>query len=95
LKVRPAAPPAFAARPELADLVDRFELFNRDTLFGWVAAAGLPAVATGDFHRLEHLPGWKTLIPCPRSEAAVIDYLRSPRPTYLARLDEARALRAA
>jgi predicted metal-dependent phosphoesterase TrpH len=86
---------AFAARPDLQRLVDRFELFSRHTLFGWVAAAGLPSVANGDFHRLEHLGGWKTLIPCARSKAAVVDYLRSPRPTYLVRLDETRALRAA
>lgn len=75
---------AFAARPdELAPLVDRFELFNRQTLFGWVAAAGLPAVASGDFHRLEHLRTWKTLLPCARDEAAVIDFLRSPEPAFL------------
>ena len=86
---------AFAARPELAAQVDRFELFNRHTLFGWVAAAGLPSVANGDLHRHEHLGGWKTLVPCARSESAVIDYLRSRRPTFLVRLDESRALRAA
>jgi 3',5'-nucleoside bisphosphate phosphatase len=86
---------AFAARPELAALVDRFELFNRDTLFDWVAAAGLPGVANGDFHRIEHLRGWKTLIPSARSEQAVVDYLRSRRPAYLVRLDEERRLRAA
>ncbi len=86
---------AFAARPELRELVDRFELFNRDTLFGWVAAAGLPAVANGDFHRLEHLSGWKTLIPSAPTEDAVVEYLRSGRPTYLARLDESRAALAA
>lgn len=80
---------AFGARPELRRLVDRFELFNRHTLFGWVAAAGLPAVATGDFHRLEHLAGWKTLLPCPKNEPAVISYLRSARPAYLVRLDDA------
>ena len=86
---------AFAARPELRSLVDRFELFNRQTLFGWVAAAGLPSVANGDFHRLEHLGGWKTMIPCVHTEDAVVDYLRSRRPTYLVRLEEARQLRAA
>ena len=86
---------AFAARPELAAQVDRFELFNRHTLFGWVAKAGLPSVANGDFHRDEHLGGWKTLMPCARTESAVVDYLRSARPTYLVRLDETRALRAA
>jgi predicted metal-dependent phosphoesterase TrpH len=79
---------AFGARPELAPLVDRFELFNRHTLFGWVAAAGLPAVASGDFHRLEHLSTWKTLLPCVKEEAAVIGYLRSSRPAFLVRLDE-------
>ena len=54
----------FAADPALRELVHRFELFNRTTLFGWVAREGLSAVACGDFHRLEHLAGWKTLLPC-------------------------------
>jgi predicted metal-dependent phosphoesterase TrpH len=79
---------AFASDPgKWAPLVDRFELFNRDTLFGWVAEAGLPAVACGDFHRQEHLAGWKTLLPCPKDDQAVIDYLRSPRPAFIARLE--------
>jgi predicted metal-dependent phosphoesterase TrpH len=83
---------AFAARPELAELVDRFELFNRHTLFSWVAAAGHATVATGDFHQPEHLATWKTLLPCPKDEPSVIAYLRSSRPAYLVRLgDELRA----
>jgi len=87
---------AFAARPdELVPLVDRFELFNRDTLYRWVAAAGLPVVANGDFHRLEHLATWKTLLPCPKTEDAVVAYLRSARPAYLVRLDEEPAALAA
>jgi predicted metal-dependent phosphoesterase TrpH len=85
----------FAADPDLAALVDRFELFNRRTLFSWVADAGLPTVATGDFHRMEHLAGWKTMLPCAKTEEAVIGYLRSPRPAYLVRLDERPQLRAA
>lgn len=68
--------------------VDRWELFNRHDLYGWTAERGLPAVASGDFHRLEHLHGWKTLLPCAKEEAAVVSYLRSPRPTFLARFDE-------
>ena len=78
---------AFGARPELAELVDRFELFNRHTLFSWVATAGHPTVATGDFHRLEHLATWKTLLPCAKDEPSVIAYLRSARPAYLVRLE--------
>jgi predicted metal-dependent phosphoesterase TrpH len=74
---------------ELAPLVDRWELFNRYDLFSSVARRGLPAVANGDFHRPEHLPGWKTLLPCAKHEDAVVDYLRSARPAFLARVDAA------
>jgi len=78
---------AFATDPErFAPLVDRFELFNRDTLFRWVADAGLPGIACGDFHRLEHLATWKTMLPCEKDERAVVEYLRSPRPAYIVRL---------
>jgi predicted metal-dependent phosphoesterase TrpH len=79
----------------LAPLVDRWELFNRYDLFGWVAQRGLPAVASGDFHRPEHLHGWKTLLPCAKDEAAVVRYLRSSRPAFLTRIDPAVELRDA
>jgi predicted metal-dependent phosphoesterase TrpH len=81
---------AFAADPDRwIPLVDRFELFNRETLFPWVAAAGLPGVACGDFHVYEHFAGWKTLLPCVKDRDAVVEYLRSPRPAFLVRLEEA------
>jgi 3',5'-nucleoside bisphosphate phosphatase len=67
----------------LDGLVDRFELFNRDRTFGWVASAGLPAVAVGDFHRAAQLMTWKTLLPCRKQEDAVIDYLRSSGRAYV------------
>ena len=74
---------------ELREHVDRWELFNRYDLFGWVAQRGLPAVASGDFHRPEHLYGWKTLLPCAKDAGAVVAYLRSPRPAFLTRIDPA------
>jgi hypothetical protein len=67
----------------LDGLVDRYELFNRHQTFGWVAEAGLPGVATGDFHRPEHLQTWKTLLPCRKSETAVVEHLRSDRRAYV------------
>ena len=73
----------FARDPELSARVHRFELFNRTQLFSWVAKAGLPCVASGDFHRLEHLRGWKSVIPCARDEEAVIAHLRSRRPVFI------------
>jgi 3',5'-nucleoside bisphosphate phosphatase len=80
---------------ELRTSVDRWELFNRHELFGWVAEHGLPAVASGDVHVREHLYGWKTLLPCAKDEASVVGYLRSPRPTFLTRIDRPLALPAA
>lgn len=79
----------------LADLVDRYELVNRRDVFPWVVHAGLPGVATGDFHRLEHLTTWKTLLPCARTERAVVDYLRSGLPAYLVDLAEPARIEAA
>jgi predicted metal-dependent phosphoesterase TrpH len=76
-------------------LAHRFELFNRLQLFGWVAEAGLPAVACGDVHVAEHVGGWKTLLPCAKDEASVVGYLRSPRPVYLVRLEPRREALAA
>jgi predicted metal-dependent phosphoesterase TrpH len=83
---------ASAASPATwAPLVDRFELFNRDTLFSWVADARLPTVACGDFHDETHLATWKTLLPCARTEAAVVAYLRSTRPAFLVNLGASQA----
>jgi predicted metal-dependent phosphoesterase TrpH len=73
----------------LGPLVDRWELFNRYDLFGWVTHRALPAVANGDFHRPEHLYGWKTLLPCTKTADDVADYLRSQRPAFLTRIDAA------
>lgn len=77
----------FARDEGLRGLAHRFELFNRTQLFGWVADAGLSAIASGDFHIPDHLVGWKTLLPSLHDEGAVVDYLRSPRPVYLIRLE--------
>jgi predicted metal-dependent phosphoesterase TrpH len=83
----------FAEEPEWAvEAVDRFELFNRDELFAWVAERRLPAVATGDFHRPEHLRTWKTLLPCRRDDEAVVEHLRSKRECGLTRLDPTRSI---
>lgn len=60
-----------------APLVHRYELINRDEVFSWVAASRLAPIASGDAHRPEHLASWKTLLPCEKEPAAVVDYLRS------------------
>ena len=79
-----------------ASVVDRFEVCNRHDFFDWVAKARLPYVATGDFHQLEHLETWKTLVPAEKAEDALVDYLRSAAPVALTRFRaEPQARRAA
>ncbi|HXZ58223.1 MAG TPA: hypothetical protein VEG40_11635 [Gaiellaceae bacterium] len=73
-----------------AKAVDRLEVCNRHDFFDWVARARLPVVATGDFHRREHLATWKTVLPAEKREEAVVDYLRSRRPVWLASVEAAR-----
>jgi hypothetical protein len=52
-------------------------LFNRRKVFAWVAAEGLPAIATGDVHCEDHVSSWKTLLPCEKEEQAIVSFLRS------------------
>jgi hypothetical protein len=85
----------FSRDAGLRGLAHRFELFNRAQLFRWIADGGFPAVACGDFHHPGHLHGWKTLLPSRHDEEAVVDYLRSPRPVYLTRLEDELARAAA
>ena len=81
----------FAENPErAAEVVDRFELFNREESFHWVAERRLPFVATGDFHAPEHLFTWKTLLTCERTEEAVVDRLLSSAPCALMRITAGR-----
>lgn len=78
----------WAEEPEwAASVVDRFELVNRHELYPWVAEARLPVVASGDFHLLPHFATWKTLVPAEKSAEALVEHLRSSRPTALIRLD--------
>ena len=77
----------FAEDPEWAvSAVHRFELFNQDDRFDWVARRQLPWVATGDFHRPEHMRTWKTLLDCERTEEAVVARLRSSTQCALMRI---------
>jgi predicted metal-dependent phosphoesterase TrpH len=76
---------------EFHGLVDRWELFNRREVFSWVARRDLPSVASGDFHRAEHLSSWKSLLGCDHDEQSVIEFLRSSRPAHLLPFSAARS----
>ena len=72
------------------EAVHRLELVNRHDFFHWVARNLLPAVATGDFHRPEHLWTWKTVVCCRQEPQAVLELLRSRACVELTRLDAPR-----
>jgi hypothetical protein len=74
---------------ELQGLFHRVELFSGAQLLGWVAEKGLLGVASADLHRADQFPGWTTLVPCEHDAEALVDYLRSPRPVFLTRLEHA------
>jgi predicted metal-dependent phosphoesterase TrpH len=82
---RLAEEPDWAARA-----LDRLEICNRHDFFDWVARARLPVIASGDFHRPEHLATWKTLLPAEKREEPVVAYLRSPRPVSLTLVEPSR-----
>ena len=87
----PRATALFAEEPEwAARALDRLEICNRHDFFDWVARAQLPVVASGDFHRPEHLATWKTVLPTEKREEAVVAYLRSRRPVSLMAIEAAR-----
>jgi predicted metal-dependent phosphoesterase TrpH len=88
----PRATARLAEEPDwAARAVDRLEICNRHDFFDWVARARRPVVASGDFHRPEHLATWKTVLPAEKSEDAVIAYLRSPLPVSLTAIEAAQA----
>jgi predicted metal-dependent phosphoesterase TrpH len=88
----PRSTARLAEEPEwAAQAVDRLEICNRHDFFDWVAHARCPVIATGDFHRSEHLATWKTLVPAEKSEEAVVAYLRSALPVSLTAIEVARA----
>ena len=64
-------------RNELRDLIDLWEIACRWDLFPPVARAKFPYIGTSDFHKAEHLHAWKTLVPCDKTERAVLAALRS------------------
>ena len=70
-----------------SDIVHRWELINGHTVFPWISEARLQVVANGDFHRPEHLTSWKTMLPCEKTEEAIVDFLRSPARAQLTVFD--------
>ena len=64
-------------RHELADLIDVWEVANRDDLFSITSLGPYPYIANSDFHQPRHLASWKTLLRCEKSWPAISAALRA------------------
>lgn len=64
-------------RHELADLIDVWEVANRDDLFSITSLGPYPYIANSDFHQPRHLASWKTLLRCEKSWPAICAALRA------------------
>jgi hypothetical protein len=73
-------------RKELGDLIDLWEIACRWDLFPRVSREHLRFVGNSDFHDRPHLWAWKTLLPCEKSERAVLAALKAGGGFALTRL---------
>ena len=63
-------------RNEVAQSIHLWELACRWDLFPPVGRARLPFVGNSDFHDRPHLYAWKTLLPCVKNKAAIVQTLK-------------------
>jgi predicted metal-dependent phosphoesterase TrpH len=73
-------------RNEVADLIDLWEVACRWDVFPQVSRARMPFIGNSDFHQESHLYAWKTLLPCEKSQQAVLRTLKQGHGLALTRL---------
>ncbi|HEX7808189.1 MAG TPA: phosphotransferase [Thermoanaerobaculia bacterium] len=73
-------------RDSVRDLVHLWEVATRFDLFPPVARAKYPYIGNSDFHRVEHLYAWKTLVPCEKNERAIFATLAHGKGLAVTRL---------
>jgi 3',5'-nucleoside bisphosphate phosphatase len=66
-------------RQKFAAQFDAWEVANRTDLFSVVSLSNFPILANGDFHKVQHLYSWKTLLQCEKNVEAVKACIRDNR----------------
>jgi hypothetical protein len=79
-------------RSDVADLIDLWEVACRWDVFPPVSRARMPFIGNSDFHQEAHLYAWKTLLPCEKTEEAVLRTLKQGHGLALTRLAGHRAV---
>lgn len=63
-------------KEEYRELIDAWEIGNRDDLFNPVGLKRMPFIAGSDFHKPKHLTSWKTLLFCKKDPEAIKECVR-------------------
>ena len=63
-------------KEEYRELIDAWEIGNRDDLFNPVGLKRMPFIAGSDFHKPKHLISWKTLLFCEKDPEAIKECIR-------------------
>jgi hypothetical protein len=66
-------------KEEYRELIDAWEIGNRDDLFNPVGLKRMPFIAGSDFHKPKHLISWKTLLFCEKDPEAIKECIRQNR----------------
>jgi hypothetical protein len=64
-------------KEEFRELIDAWEIGNRDDLFNPVGLKRMPFIAGSDFHKPKHLISWKTLLFCEKDPEAIKECIRT------------------
>jgi hypothetical protein len=64
-------------KEEYRELIDAWEIGNRDDLFNPVGLKRMPFIAGSDFHKPKHLISWKTLLFCEKDPEAIKECIRT------------------
>ena len=61
---------------QFAQVIDAWEIANRNNIFTPIGLKNLSFIANSDFHKPKHIYSWKTLLHCPKEPEAIKDCIR-------------------
>jgi len=79
-------------RERYLDLIDAWEIANRDDLFSVVGLSKLPFLANSDFHEKKHIYSWKTQIYTSKDPSSVKNAIKEQKISLALFRDETEAL---
>lgn len=70
-------------KEELLGLLDAWEVASGPFLFDEVLQSGLPMIANSDYHRIEHMTSWKTVIDSEKHPEAILEAIKNQKIKFM------------